>query len=416
MSAAGSTGLRSLFALYWTSATASYLGDGLRLVAVPLLAASLSTEPSDVALVSVAAGLPWLLFGLPAGVVADRVRRASLMTALQVVRGGLGVAVVVSVSLQVLTIPLLAALLFLLGGCEVFYDIASHALLPAIVRPQSLQQANGRLVTAEVVVFESVGPAAGGFLFAAAAALPFAVDAASFFVSAALLLVVARALPAPTAARQPSSVLTDLRIGWRWFSRQPLVRSLTVLSAAVNLAAGGFYAVFVLFSRDELALGPAGYGLLIAASTVGSVVAGLLAGRTASAGWRRVVCLAVPIAAIGCLALPAAVPSLPAAVLGLIGFGFAVSLFNVVAMTLRQVVTPNDMLGRITAVHRVACWGALPVGAALAGVVGDAAGIRAAIGAGAGVAALLALPALLSARRVPTSAYAPEQPEPADRP
>jgi MFS family permease len=408
VNAAGSTGLRSLFALYWASATASYLGDGVRLVAVPLLAASLSSAPSDVAIVSVAAGLPWLLFGLPAGVVADRVHRARMMTALQVVRGGLGLALVAGVTLQEMTIPRLAAVLFLLGACEVFYDIASHALLPAIVVPHGLQRANGRLVTAEVVVFETVGPAAGGFLFAAAAALPFAVDTASFLVSAALLLVVARALPATTADRPPSSVLGDLRSGWRWFSTQPLVLSLTVLSAGVNFAAGGFYAVFVLFSREDLGLGPAGYGLLIAASTIGSVAAGLLAERMAAAGRRRTVCLAVPPAALGFLALPAAVSVLPAAVLGLVGFGFTVSLFNVVAMTLRQVVTPNEMLGRVTALHRVACWGALPAGAALAGGIGDVAGVRAAIGGCAAAAAVLVLFAVLSARRVGTSAYAPE--------
>ena len=84
----------SPFALYWTSATASYLGDGVRLVAVPLLAATLTARPAGIALVSAAAGVPWLLFGLVAGVAADRLRRDRLMTSLQAVRGCLGLALV----------------------------------------------------------------------------------------------------------------------------------------------------------------------------------------------------------------------------------------------------------------------------------------------------------------------------------
>jgi MFS family permease len=397
----------SPFALYWTSATASYLGDGVRLVAVPLLAATLTDRPSGIALVSAAVGAPWLLFGLFAGVVADRIRRDRLMAWLQVVRGGVGLVLVAGVAGHHVGIATLAALLFLLSVGEVFYDVASHAVLPVIVPESALQRANGRLVTAEVVTFEALGPAIGGLLFAAAAALPFAIDTASFLLSAGLLLVLTRRLAGSVPVREPSTVLADLRAGWTWFVRQPLVRSLTALSAAVNLAAGGFYAVFVLLAEDALGLGSVGYGLLVAASTVGSVAAGVLAGRLDSPVWRRAACLAVPLVALGCLALPALVPVVAVAVAGMIGFGFTVTVFNVVAMTLRQVVTPNEMLGRITAVHRVLCWGALPVGAVLAGLAGDAFGVRAAVGLVVAAGAALAAPAVVVAARVPVTAYSP---------
>ena len=400
----------SPFALYWTSATASYLGDGVRLVAVPLLAATLTARPAGIALVSAAAGVPWLLFGLVAGVAADRLRRDRLMTSLQAVRGCLGLALVVGVAGHHLGIGTLAALLFLLSTCEVFYDVASHAVLPELVPEDALQRANGRLVTAEVVTFEAAGPAIGGLLFAVAAASPFAVDTVSFFLSAALLLALTRRSSVPVPVRTPSTLRADLRAGLTWFTRQPLVRSLTALSVAVNLAAGGFYALLVLLARDALDLGSVGYGLLIAASTVGSVAAGLLAERLDGAARRRTACLVAPVVALGCLALPAAVPVVVAAVAGMIGFGFTVTVFNVVAMTLRQIVTPNDMLGRVTAVHRVLCWGALPVGAVLAGIAGDALGVRAGVGICVGVGAVLAAPALVMATRVPSAAYSPDTP------
>lgn len=253
------------FAIYWASATTSYLGDGIRFVALPLLAVSLSSSPIEVAAIAAAAGLPWLVFGLVAGVVVDRVDRIRLMTITQSARAAVGAALVVGVASGRLTIVGLAALVFVLYTCEVFYDIAFNSALPAIVDRSQLQWANGRLITAEVVTFEFVGPALGGVLFAVSPVLPFAVDGATFVVSAALLLLVSRGTTRIARPPDPAaSVRRELADGMRWVWRQGVVRSLTLIAVAVNLAAGGFYAVLVLLVRDELAVGPAGYGFLIA--------------------------------------------------------------------------------------------------------------------------------------------------------
>jgi len=145
-------------------------------------------------MVAAAAGLPWLLFGLVAGVIVDRIERARAMALLQVARGALTVVLVVGVTTGRLSIALLAAFVFLLGSCEVVVDVASHAILPALVGRDRLQWANSRLITAEVVTFEFVGPALGGVLFAVSVAGPFLLDAASFLVSGVMLLSVARRL------------------------------------------------------------------------------------------------------------------------------------------------------------------------------------------------------------------------------
>lgn len=375
---------RGQFLRYWISATCSYLGDGVRITALPLLAASLSSSPIQVAAVSAAGGVPWLVFGLPAGVLVDRVPRVPLMTLLQAVRGVAGGLAVIGMLSGRINIAALAALAAVLGTCEVFFDIASHALLPALVPTHRLQWANGRLIGAEVATSEFAGPALGGALFAVAAASPFAVDAGTFFISAALLATLAAAtadgaLPPANGEREP--MLRQMLAGLRWFARAPLIRTLTLLAASINLGAGGFYAVFVLFARNKLALGAAGYGLLVAVSALGSLTAAAAAERIQSGSARRLICLwTAPVVAL-CFGIIAAVPERLVTVAAMVTFGFAVTLFNIVTVSLRQALTRADVLGRVLSVHRLLCWGALPVGAVMAGAVASAAGLRWALAA-----------------------------------
>jgi MFS family permease len=369
------------FWLYWAAASTSYVGDGVRFAALPLLAASLSSAPAAVAAVATAAGLPWLLFGLLAGVVVDRWPRLRLMALMQLARAVVGLVIVLSIGAGQLTIPRLVVLVLLLTTCEVFYDVAFHAALPSVVDRSDLQRANGRLITAEVVTFEFAGPALGGLLFAAAAAAPFAVDGATFAVSFLLLAMVARGVggqPPATGAPRPS-VRRELTEGMRWFWRQRLVRGLTLLGVAVNLATGGFYALLVLFVRDDLGVGPAGFGVLLAVSAAGSVLGGVLSSRLTSPGRRRAVVLLTGPLTAACFVVVAASPSVVPVAAAMIVFGFVVTLANVVMVSLRQLATPDALLGRVTAVHRFLCWGAIPAGAALAGLVGEIWGVRAAI-------------------------------------
>lgn len=396
------------FALFWTSATTSYLGDGIRFAALPLLAASLSSSPGEVAAVAVAGGLPWLLFGLVAGVAVDRVDRLLLMVVTQIGRAAIGVALVAGTALGGMTIVGLVALVFLLYTFDVVHDIAFNSALPAVVDRSRLQWANGRLITAEVVTFEFAGPALGGVLFAASPALPFAVDGATFAVSAVLLLLVARGSTAtPQAAERPTSIRADLVEGLRWFWGQRVIRSLTGVAVAVNLAAGGFYAVLVLFVGVDLGLGPAGYGVLLAVGALGSVLGGAVAGRLTTGRRRRTtVLLTAPVTA-ACFALIAATGSVVLVGAAMIVFGFAVTLANVVMVSLRQLITPDAILGRVMSVHRFFCWGALPVGAAVAGVVGEVWGVRAAIVACGLLVVVVGVAAGLPLLRVPAQDYDP---------
>jgi len=382
---------RARYPLYLTSTACSYLGDGMRVTALPLLAVSLSAGPREVAAVAAAAGLPWLLFGLPAGVLVDRLPRARLMAALQAIRGGLGAAAVVGVLTGSIGVAALAILAFLLGSCEVVFDIASHAILPELVSRQRLPRANGSLIVAHVTAFDFVGPLLGGVLFTVAAALPLAMDAATFVVSAVLLYVIARSTAAaPQAVDVAREALwRQLAEGLRWFARAPLIRTLTLLTTSINLGLGGFYAVLVLFARDELGLGPTGYGVLLAVGAIGSVVAGALAGALRRGRDHRLVALLAAPAVAVCFTAMALFPDHVSTGVAMVLFGLAVSLFNVVGMSVRQTQVPTAILGRVLSVHRMLCWGAVPVGAMLAGTVAATAGLRWAVGACAAAVVLV---------------------------
>lgn len=396
------------FWLYWSSTTMSYLGDGARFVAIPLLAAMLTSSPARVGLVSVMAGLPWPLFGLLAGVLVDRVDKNGLLSAMQATRALLGFTIAFAVASGRLSFLLLVGLVFVLNSCEVFYDVALHSFLPSIVAEAKLQWANSRLITAETIVFEFVGPAAGGFLFARNTSLPFFFDAATFLFSAWALRALGRRGRQPSAPDSipRSSIVSELADGLRWFRSHALVRSLTFVGASVNFGAGGLFAVLVLFVKQNLSSGPTAYGILIATGAIGSLIGGLAASRLAGARVRRAVCVFTgPVTALALMVIAGSGTYLATAA-ALIASGLVVALVNVVAISLRQSLTPPALIGRVTAVHRVLCWGALPLGAGFAGLAGQFFGVRAAIGSCGAAVLLLSAATLFSLLRVAPERFA----------
>jgi hypothetical protein len=403
---------RRAFWMYWTSTTVSYFGDGMRFVALPLLAATLTSSPARVASVTLAAGLPWPLFGLAAGVLTDRLDKNRLLLNAQALRVALGFGIAFGIATGHVTLILIAAFAFALNIGEVFYDIALHSYLPALVSETMLQWANSRLVTAETVVFEFAGPAAGGFLFARSASVPFFGDAATFVFSAAVIWTLGRrarlsVIPpeiAPEPARK-SSVRAELSDGLRWFWSHKLVRSLTFVGAANNLGFGGLYAVLVLFVKNDIGRGADAYGLLIALGAIGSVAGGLAVSRMTGARSRQAIIVGTaPVTALTLFVIAGSADYLATA-LALVVSGLVVAQVNVVAISLRQALIPAALIGRVTSVHRVICWGVLPLGALLSGVAGQIFGVRTAIAACGGavlIVAAIILPALV---RIPAQAY-----------
>jgi MFS family permease len=391
---------RDYWRLWWAN-TVSSTGDGAFVAALPLLAVTITRDPRLVSVVTAATFLPWLLLSLPAGAVVDRYDRATLMWRAQAVQAAVVTIIAILIVAREANIAVLAAGGLLLGSAEVIFSNAAQSVLPALVPPELLPKANGSQQVSLTVGESFLGPPAGSLLFAAAAALPFGLDAASFAGSAALLARLPKSRPAPASTRRPK-IRAQIAEGLRWLAGHRLLRVVAVLLGIYNFANQMGQAILVLLATQTLHVSTRGYGLLLAASAVGSVVGGLVNPvLTRHLGLLPSLVLpalfdAAAFVGIGLAPAPAVVAALLAVQ------GFCATMWNVVTVSLRQRIVPGHLLGRVNSVYRMLGWGLMPFGALAGGFVAHAAGLRApyvVAGLLCGLFTLAALPLLLAATR-----------------
>jgi MFS family permease len=390
---------RNYWRLWWANAVSSS-GDGAFAAALPLLAVTITRDPRLVSVVTAATYLPWLLLSLPAGAMVDRYDRRTLMASAQAVQAAVVTAVTILVLTRQAGIEVLAAAGFGVGSAEVVFSNAAQSVLPALVPPELLPKANGSQQVSLTVGESFLGPPAGSLLFAAAAALPFGLDAVSFAGSAALLA----GLPRHRGRRETSrpGIRAQIAEGVRWLARHRLLRVVAVLLGIYNFANQMGQAVLVLLATETLHVSARGFGLLLAASAVGSVVGGLvnpvLSRRLGLLPALVLPAVAFAAAFVGLGFAPDAVVA--AALLAL--QGFFVTLWNIVTVSLRQRTVPAHLLGRVNSVYRMLGWGLMPAGALAGGFVAHAAGLRApyiVAGLLCALSSCVALPLLLAATR-----------------
>ena len=254
----------------------SSVGDGLVLVAFPLLALTLTTSPVLIAGVAVAGRLPALLLSIPAGALVDRVDRRRLVMLINTVRVVALTAFTGAVLAGHDTLVSLYATVFVLGTADMMFNVATQACLPAMVVPDELPRANGYLATAELSGEQFIGPAVGGIAFGVGRALPFVGDAVSFVAS---LFLVRSALPETIHQRQKRPFARDIKEGLVWFLRNPLLRLLAVVVASLAFCQAMVFAELVLYGTRQLHLSHTAYGLFFAGAAAGNVIGALLAGR-----------------------------------------------------------------------------------------------------------------------------------------
>jgi MFS family permease len=276
-------GFRWLLASSWVS----NLGDGLALAAGPLLVASRTHEPVLVALAALLQRLPWLVFGLYAGALADRLDRRVVVMVCDLLRSGVlvGLAVVIVTGRADITLVLVA--MFVIGVAEVFADSATATLLPMLVPRADLGIANARLMAGTLTLNQLAGPPVGAFLFAAGAAVPFTVQASAVALSVAL---VARIGTPRGGVRGEGAYRTwgDVVEGFRWLLGHRAVRTLALVILAFNVTCGAAWSVLVLYATRRLGMGPVGFGLLTTVAAVGGLIStAATAGWNAGSGWPR---------------------------------------------------------------------------------------------------------------------------------
>jgi MFS family permease len=361
--------------------------------ALPLLAASLTRDPRIVSLLEVAAGLPWLLFGLLAGVLADRWDKANLMWRSDLVRLVIVGLITVLVAVHAMTIPVLLVLVFGLGTVATLFSSTAPALLPSLVPKNLLGRANARLAGAATAGRSFVGPVAGSLVFGVVAWAPFLADAFSFGVSAWCVRQLSMDIRVDGPARRP--IRFEAIDGLKWILSTSQMQVLAGAAALLSIATGAFLGIFVLFAIGPLHLPPAAYGVLIslyaAGGVAGSTVAGGLIERL-GLRWASALSAALGAAAFVMTGLIPLWP-LTAGMLGLLGV--ATMLWNVTTVTLRQQLTPEHLLGRVSGAFGVIAMGGAAVGALAGGTAASYLGLPAVIvWAGALCAAAAVLAAL----------------------
>jgi MFS family permease len=361
----------------------SNLGDGVRMAGLPLLAASLTRDPIAFSAVAVAGSLPWLLLSLPAGVLVDRVDRRRLMVAANLWRGGVLALLGTLVAIGHASIVVLVVAALALGAGEVVFDNAAQTLLPSIVARDGLEQANGRLFAVELTTNQFVGPPLGGALFALGAALPLLLDAGLLLLAGVLLggLVVASSTDAATVVAAPREpFLVALRGGLRWLREHRLLRTLALLLAVMNGTTSMALATYALFAVGEgsiLGLGAVGFSLLLTAGSAGSLLATFVADRMVLAFGRGPVLWTTLIGAVVVPLTIGLTSNVAVVAVAFVVFGFTGVVWNVVTVSLRQAIIPTHLLGRVNSVYRFLGWGAMPLGAAIGGIVAASLGLRA---------------------------------------
>ena len=377
----GAAGLRAPFARYWLSKFLADFSDGVRLAALPLLAAQLARSPAAVAAVTAVQSLPWLI-GPGLGVIVDRNDRRRLTVAVDTAQAAIIGTLAGAIVMHADGLALIYLTAFTTGAGSALHNTAAVTCAPRLVHSADLDRANGRLIAGQIVGNELAGPAAGGWLFGLAAVLPFAVNAAALGIAVLLLLTLPSVFqPADQPAqhdpaRTRATVRHDLAEGLAWLRRHAEIRDLTIAAGVISAMDAAWIAVLVLYVIQILHQTPAGYGVLLAVSAVG----GIAAGATGSRLTRRLGMWPVLLIAGLAMAASQLVLGLTANVL-IAGLMLAASsaawaLFALTSTTMRQRLVPDRLLGRVTSLYGTVFGGAEAIGALAGGALATAAGIR----------------------------------------
>ncbi|MFF0155901.1 MFS transporter [Micromonospora sp. NPDC005203] len=371
------------FRLLWAGQAVSSVGSNVTTVALPLVAvAVLDAGTFQVAVLTAAAWLPWLLIGLPAGAWVDRLPRRSVMVVCDLFCALAFLSIPLAAVLDGLTVAHLLVVALSAGTARVFFETADQVYLPVLLRPEQLPEGNAKLETTQTVSYV-VGPGLAGLIAQlVGAVVALVLDALTFLLSAVLLLRIRTVEPRVRRADRSRSLRRDIAEGLRFVARDPYLRVLAVFGAASNIGLIGYQAVLVVFLVRELRLAPGLVGVLIAVMSAGGIIGALLAttlGRRC--GTARTVLIAAVLTGPPALLIPLAAPGIglvwPA--LGGVLIGLGVAIGNVVKGAFRQTYTPHHLLGRVTVSMHLLNYGTMPLAAVLAGALGARYGVGKAI-------------------------------------
>ncbi len=371
------------FLKLWGGQSVSLVGSQVTLLALPLTAIlTLQATPLQLGILSAAEFAPYLLVTLFAGVWVDRSRRRPVLIGADVGRAALLALIPLGATLGLLRIEALYVIAFAFGVLTVLFDLAYQSYLPSLVSSDQLLNANGKLQVSGSVA-QIGGPGLAGILISAVSApLAILTDSASFVVSAlGLLMIRARESSPPRERGQLRGIWRRIGAGLALLLRDPHLRPMAAEAATSNLFGTAIGTLLILYAVRDLGLSPALYGGIIALGSFGALFGALLAhwcSRRLRLG--RALMAAYTLVCASPLLVPLAAGSMTVSILVLASFellsGIGLTMSNIYVITLRQTIVPAELFGRVNASYRFLVSGAVPVGALLAGALGNTLGVR----------------------------------------
>jgi MFS family permease len=363
------------FGKFWVGQTVSNLGSSITLFALPLLVYELTGSAVNLALTTAAQFIPHLLFGLVIGAYVDRLDRKKLMITVDLLRLVVISTIPLMSALDSLTVEWIYATGFVMSTLTIFFDSSQFAAIPSLVAERDLVTANGR-IQASFAGAQVAGPLLAGLMVSA---LPLSgvvlVDASTFLVSAFSLALIRNNFNQVNAESRSSVRLrTDVMEGLRYVMRQPVLRDISILVALANLIAAPIYSQIVLFADVQLNASRSQTAFLYASGAVGMMTFGLLAGRIRKRFTFSVVARWALIIESFLFVVFGLLTNVWVAMLVLALMQGQSILFNIQSSSLRQLITPNHMLGRVMTIAAVLAWSAIPLGAYLGGLAIEASG------------------------------------------
>ena len=384
-------GFGSDFARFWTGQTISQLGSSFTLFALPLLVFKLTGSAVNLAITTASEMVPYLLFGLLIGALADRLNRKRMMITVDVLRAGVIATIPVLAALNHLNVWWIYGAGFVGTTLTIFFESGQFAAIPSLVNTDDLVGANGK-IQASYSAAAVAGPLLAGLLVAIMPLYDVLyVDAASFVVSALSLALISRSFDSSTT-REASTIREDVKEGLRYVLRHPVLRNISLMMAIINLISVTTFAQIVLFSKERLAATDSKVAILFAAGSLGVVVLSLAAGPLRRRyAFSTVALSALMLGGFMVVALAFTRSYWVALPLWAAYSGLGI-LFNINTGSLRQAIVPSHMLGRIISIAAVLAWSAQPIGSLIGGYVirwtGNVSAVYAVIG---GSVALVAL-------------------------
>lgn len=379
---------RPYWKLWWATGV-SNLGDGISSVAYPWIASSVTRSPFLIAFAGFASRLPWLIFTLHAGVITDRFDRKKLIVSMDFVRGILTIFVGVIIFLNQNSLPSLSELssianlqthwalyiclvitAFLFGLAEVLRDNSAQTLMPSVVEEKNLEKANGRMWSAESLTNSFIGPPLGSLIIAIAIYLPFFVDAATFFISVALIATIPGSFKSVKVGTEVKiNFRKEIREGFSWLWAHSLLRPLAIILGSMNGVGTMVGAAYILFAQEVLKTSVLTFAILGTAGAVGGILGGLLAPWISEKiGAGSSLRITLGLAPIGYIII-GTTDSWKVVWVVTLFEALAAVLWNTITVSLRQSIIPGDLLGRVNSVYRFFAWGSIPVGLFLGGAL-----------------------------------------------